>query len=217
MTTPTQVRLDFERTRRIGIGEAILSDAKTVDQLVAVLAQADAAGASMLMTRLRQDQFEALPDRWRERLDYESLSRTAFSGAPAEPRSNAEIVVVTGGTADVGVAREAVRTLAFHGFTATEIYDVGVAGLWRLQEQVPTIAAHKIVIAVAGMDAALPTVLGGLVSGLVIAVPSSVGYGVAEGGATAVRSLLSSCAPGLVVVNIDNGYGAACAAMRVLA
>lgn len=216
MTNPPQVRLDLQRVGRIGIGEAVLSDAKTVDQLVAVLAQADGAGASMLMTRLREDQFEALPDVWRRRLDYEPLSRTAFFGLPATPRDTQEVVVVTGGTADVAAAREAVRTLEFHGFVATEIYDIGVAGLWRLQEQVPAIGAHTVVIAVAGMDAALPTVLSGLVSSVVIAVPSSVGYGVAQGGATALRSLLSSCAPGLVVVNIDNGYGAACAAMRVL-
>lgn len=216
MTTHPQVALDLERTGRIGISEAVLSDPKTVDQLVAVLSQADEAGQSILMTRLRPDQFHALPASYRDRLDYEELSRTAFLGPPTVPRGRADVVVVTGGTSDVGVAREAVRTLAFHGHATDEIYDVGVAGLWRLQQRVADIANHKVVIAVAGMDAALPTVLAGLVSSLIIAVPTSVGYGVAEGGTTALRSLLASCAPGLVVVNIDNGYGAACAAMRGL-
>jgi pyridinium-3,5-biscarboxylic acid mononucleotide synthase len=98
--------------------------------------------------------------------------------------------------------------MLFHGHAAVEIYDVGVAGLWRIQQHLPAIAEHQVVIACAGMDAALHTVLAGLVPGLVIAVPTSVGYGVAEGGRTTLHSLLCSCAPGLVVVNIDNGYGA---------
>ena len=96
------------------------------------------------------------------------------------------------------------------------ISDVGVAGLWRLTERLQDIQNHKVVICIAGMDAALPTVLGGLISSALIAVPTSVGYGMAEGGETALRSLLVSCAPGISVVNIDNGYGAACAAIRIL-
>ena len=108
------------------------------------------------------------------------------------------------------------RTLEFYGHPAVEICDVGVAGLWRLQRRIDELAALPVIIAVAGMDAALPTVLAGLVPGLVIAVPTSVGYGFAEGGTAALHSLLASCAPGLVTVNIDNGYGAACAAMRAV-
>ena len=114
------------------------------------------------------------------------------------------------------MARAALRPLAYHGETATLIADVGVAGLWRLMRRLEEIRTHPVIIAAAGMDAALPSVLGGRVESAIIAVPTSVGYGVASGGRAALDALLSSCAPGLSVVNIDNGYGAACAALRLL-
>jgi NCAIR mutase (PurE)-related protein len=210
------VKLDFERARRIGFGEAVLSDAKSVDQLIGILECLDAQDRSMLFTRLSESRFGSLPVRFQRQMDYESVSRTAFFGRGADVAGEPQIAVVSGGTSDVSVAREAVRTLSFQGHPATEIYDVGVAGLWRLQERVTEIARHRIVIAVAGLEAALPTVLAGLVPALIIAVPTSVGYGVSGSGETALRSMLASCAPGLVVMNIDNGYGAACAAMRAL-
>ena len=111
---------------------------------------------------------------------------------------------------------EAVRTLAYYGEAAQEIYDVGVAGLWRLLDRLDEIRAMPVVIAVAGMEASLPSVVGGQVPGLVVAVPTSNGYGVSAGGRVALDASLSSCAPGLAVVNIDNGYGAACVALRAL-
>ena len=209
-----EVLLDDVREQRIGFGEAVLAGTKNVEQLV--LDQADERGLAMLLTRLERTQFDGLPHRLRERIDYEQRSRTAFFGAPAAFQGPSQVAVVTASTSDAAVAREAVRTLAFHGLPAVEICDVGVAGLWRLQQRITELAALPVVIAVAGMDAALPTVLAGLVPGIVIAVPTSVGYGIAEGGKTALHSLLASCAPGLVTVNIDNGYGAACAAMRAL-
>lgn len=211
-----QVNLDFDRARRIGFGEAVLSDSKSLDQLIDVLDRVDAAGRSILLTRLSASRFDDLPDRLQRQMDYDHVSRTAFFGAPANIAGDPDIAVVSGGTSDVSVAREAVRTLSFHGHPATEVYDVGVAGLWRLQERVPDLARHRVVIAAAGMEAALPTVLAGLIPALVVAVPTSVGYGVSGGGETALRSVLASCVPGVVVVNIDNGYGAACAAMRAL-
>jgi pyridinium-3,5-biscarboxylic acid mononucleotide synthase len=215
-TARREVVLDATRERRIGFGEAVLAGTKTVEQLVEVLDQADVAGLAMLLTRLEREQVDGLPVRLGDRLDYEPTSRTAFFGAPRQIRGSAQVGVVTAGTSDAGVAREAVRTLSFHGLAAVEISDVGVAGLWRLLQRIDEIAALPVVIAVAGMDAALPTVLAGLVPSLVVAVPTSVGYGISEGGKTALRSLLASCAPGLVTVNIDNGYGAASAAMRAL-
>jgi hypothetical protein len=109
------------------------------------------------------------------------------------------------------------RTLAFHGVAGELHADLGVAGLWRLLERRPVIAAADVVIAVAGMEGALFTVLGGLVGSPIVAVPSATGYGVTAGGTTALRAALGSCAPGMVAVNIDNGYGAACAALRILA
>jgi NCAIR mutase (PurE)-related protein len=116
----------------------------------------------------------------------------------------------------VPVSREAARTLAYYGVPCVEITDVGVAGLWRLMERIDELRRMQVVIAVAGMDAALPTVIGGLVASVVIGVPTSVGYGVAQGGQSALHAMLASCAPGVLVTNIDNGYGAACAAIRIL-
>jgi NCAIR mutase (PurE)-related protein len=218
MKRPSDVTLDLVREQRLGFGEAVLCDSKSIEQIEAVLEQAEAAGTSLLLTRMRSDQVSELSPAYRRRLDYEELSRTAFFGWPTSTTGRgAEVAVVTAGTSDTPVACEVVRTLQFNGVTALEVYDVGVAGLWRLQERAGEIATYRVVVAIAGMDGALPTVLAGLVPGLVIAVPTSTGYGIAEGGLTAMRSLLASCAPGLVVVNIDNGYGAACAALRALA
>jgi NCAIR mutase (PurE)-related protein len=124
--------------------------------------------------------------------------------------------IVTAGTSDLAVAREAARALAFNGFEAPIIADVGVAGLWRLTRRLEEIRRWKVVIGVAGMEGALFSVVGGLVSAPVIAVPTSVGYGVAHGGTTALHAALAGCAPGVVVVNIDNGFGAAAAAIKIL-
>jgi NCAIR mutase (PurE)-related protein len=124
--------------------------------------------------------------------------------------------VVTAGTSDLPVGREALRTLAFYGVGAREIADVGVAGLWRILKHEQELKRYPVVIVVAGMEGALFSVVGGLVGGVVIAVPTSTGYGAARAGETALHAALAGCAPGLVTVNIDNGYGAACAALRAL-
>ena len=128
----------------------------------------------------------------------------------------ARVAIVAAGTSDAGVAGEARRTLAFHGEPATVIVDVGVAGLWRLEARLDEIRRHPVVIAVAGKEGALFSVLGGLVPGVLVCVPTSRGYGVADGGRLALHAALGSCAPGLVAVNIDNGFGAAGAALRAL-
>ncbi len=210
------VRLDFERRERLGFDEAVLCGSKSAAQLAAILAQAAERGASLLLTRLDAPLLGALPAELRARIDYEPVSRTAYFGEIAAPRGAPEVAVLTGGTSDAAVGREAVRTLAYYGRASLEIADVGVAGLWRLLERVDEIRKLRVVIAVAGMEGALPSVVAGLVPSVVIAVPTSVGYGDAEGGRTALHANLASCAPGVVVVNIDNGYGAACAALRAL-
>ena len=216
MSTPTAITLDLERRARIGIEEAVLCAGKTPEQLADILRRADEADASLLLTRLDATQRDALPAALAERIDYEPLSRTGFFGTVAAPAGTPRVAIVSAGTSDQPVSREVARTLAYHGYPSTEIGDVGVAGLWRLMERIDEIRAFPIVIVAAGMDAALPSVVGGLVPGLVIAVPTSTGYGIAEGGATALMTMLASCAPGIAVVNIDNGYGAACAALRAL-
>ncbi|MDQ2804843.1 MAG: nickel pincer cofactor biosynthesis protein LarB [Pseudomonadota bacterium] len=208
--------LDTGRAERIGFGEAVYAAGKSVQQIAAILDDAAAREASLLLTRLDVERHAGLPTWQRDRMDYDPLSRTAMFGEPCPMLPSEAVAVVTAGTSDVPVAREALRTLAFNGRGARLIADVGVAGLWRLLSRAEELRGFRVVIVAAGMDAALPSVVGGLVPGVVIAVPTSVGYGVAAGGTTAPHAILASCAPGLVTVNIDNGYGAACAALRVL-
>ena len=208
--------LDAPRRERVGLSEAIYCAGKSTEQIAAILEHASARSTSLLLTRLSETAYAALPQASKASLDYDPVSRTAFAGEPEKVSAPARVAVVTAGTSDVPVGREAVRTLRFEGFAAEEVVDVGVAGIWRLMRRAEDLRRHAVVIVAAGMDAALPSVVGGLVPGLVLAVPTSVGYGVAAGGQTALHSALASCAPGIVVVNIDNGYGAACAAIRVL-
>ncbi|MCP4086691.1 MAG: nickel pincer cofactor biosynthesis protein LarB [Actinomycetia bacterium] len=219
MTTqdpPSDINLDLGRGQRIGIEEAVLAEPKSTAQLTTILEHAFEAGKPILLTRLATSQFLALPSTLRADLDHDPVSGTAYFGAVAEPTSPARTAVVCAGTSDRPVAAEAERTLRFAGHAALSISDVGVAGLWRVLDRVDELAAMDVVIVVAGMDGALPTVLAGLVPGMIIAVPTSVGYGVSDGGRTALHASLASCGPGLVVVNIDNGYGAATSALRVL-
>lgn len=210
----TEFQLDVDRTARIGFGEAVYCAGKSPSQISAILRSVP--DMPLLLTRLDVAQFGDLPADLAARLDYDPVSRTAWQGQPAPLQEGRHVAVVTAGTSDVPVAREVVRTLRFSGHDAAEITDVGVAGLWRLLRRVDELATYAVVIVVAGMDAALPSVVAGLVPGVMIGVPTSVGYGVATGGRAGLDAMLASCAPGLSVMNIDNGYGAACAALRVL-
>jgi NCAIR mutase (PurE)-related protein len=210
-------RIDWERSSRTGTSEAVLCEPKSPAQIDAIVAHALELSRRLLFTRLADDKFERLSAASRSVLDFEPVSRTAVLGGLPAPSGEARVAIVAGGTSDSPVAREAARTLAFEGEDTTLVLDVGVAGLWRLTERLEEIRRHRVVIAVAGMEGALFSVLGGLVAAPVIAVPTSVGYGVGAGGRTALDAALSSCASGLAVVNIDNGFGAAHAALRVLA
>ncbi len=212
----SEVKLDFARSERLGFGEAVLCAQKSPAQIEEILDQAQTGGEPLLLTRLSAEKAAELAPGSSRLLDYDPVSETAFFMQPAVPLAAAQVAVVTAGTSDAGPAREAIRTLEFHGLGSTAIFDVGVAGIWRLMDRVDEIKRHPVVIALAGMDAAMPTVLGGLVPGLLIAVPTSTGYGVALNGETAFAASLASCAPGVMVCNIDNGYGAACAAIRAL-
>lgn len=211
-----QIKLDLERRRRLGFDEAVYCAGKSNAQMTAILDQLAASEVSMLLTRLDQAAFAELPDLHRDAIDYDPVSKTGFFGSVGEMRTGPKVAVVTAGSSDVPVADEAIRTLTFNGINTLAIHDVGVAGLWRLIERIDEIKALPVVIVVAGMDGALPSVMGGLVPGLIIAVPTSVGYGASRSGETALHAALASCAPGLLVCNIDNGYGAACAALRAL-
>ncbi len=213
---PNEVVLDASRRERIGFDEAILCEWKSVDQIATILERAAGACMPLLLTRLSPDKFAALPDERRRRIDFDPVSRTGFFLARPAARPRQTVAIVSAGTSDVPAAREAARSLAYFGVSASEITDVGVAGIWRLMERLDEIRDAPVVIVAAGMDGALPSVVGGLVGGVVIALPTSVGYGASEGGRTALNACLASCAPGLLVVNIDNGYGAACAALRIM-
>ena len=207
---------DHDRLERIGMPEAVLCGTKSVDQVTAIAEElASSTIEPRLFTRFTDEQFAAFPATLAARFDDDRLSRTAILNG-CRPRRPGRVAIVAAGTSDASVAAEASRTLDFSGVTNELIVDIGVAGLWRLEARIDEIRSADVVIAVAGMDAALVSVLGGLISGPLVAVPTSVGYGVAAGGSTALNSALASCAQGVTVVNIDNGFGAACATVRML-
>ena len=211
-----EIMLDLARSTRTGLDEAVYCAGKSVAHIGEILDQVRADAGRILLTRLDEAKYAMLPASHRQQLDFDSQSGTGFFPDPHPSVKAGRVAVVAAGTSDAAVAREAARTLIFSGETPLEITDVGVAGLWRLMERLEEIRSASVVIAVAGMDAALPTVLAGLVSAPVVGVPTSVGYGSAEGGQTALKAMLASCASGLTVTNIDNGYGGACAALRIL-
>lgn len=206
------VVIDRERLRRRGIPEAVLAAGKTPSALMAAFRGAHEAFGLAIATRLAAGQMALLTREMAAEVDKDA--RMAWLGRPLAACAQ-RVAVVTAGAADARVAREALRALHLFGIGAALIADVGVAGIHRLLERLP--ADHPdLYICVAGMDGALPAVLAGLVPRPVIGVPTSVGYGVAEGGRAALATMLASCAEGLAVMNIDNGYGAAAFAALAL-
>ncbi|MEM8665430.1 MAG: nickel pincer cofactor biosynthesis protein LarB [Pseudomonadota bacterium] len=205
--------LDWDRAARTGTPEAVFCEGKRVGDIDAILAHA--GDRSLLLTRLTPQVHAALAPAGRDRLDYDTLSHTAILGRPGEARGG-RVAIVAAGTSDLSVAHEAARALTFFGHTNQVIADVGVAGLWRLQARLEEIETYDVVIVAAGMEGALFSVLAGLIANPIIALPTPNGYGVSEGGKAALSTALASCAPGLMVVNIGNGFGAACAAARIL-
>ena len=212
------VRLDWQRSDRIGISEAIWGLHKSVDQSVAILEAFAVIDRAALVTRGDEAKAQAVLQRCNpELVRFEARARCLTSGTPPTLRPElGTVTVLSGGTSDLPVAAEAQLALHWHGIDSVLLLDVGVAGLHRLLEQLPKLQQSSVLIACAGMEGALPTVLTGLIPQPVIGVPVSVGYGVSAGGRAALDGMLASCAPGLVVVNIDNGYGAAMAALRIL-
>lgn len=223
-------RFDWNREARTGVPEAVLAENKSVEQLIAIIKQALERSHPLLLTRMSASQHAEVAVHCDGVEDFDAISKTLIIGqsdAPPTLEQNVgalsskttttrSIGVVAAGTSDVPVASEAARTLQFYGIPYALYTDVGVAGLWRLTDIQPELNNHSLLIAIAGMEGALFSVLSGLVSSPVIAVPSSVGYGVASGGTAALHSALASCSPGLVTVNIDNGFGAASAAKKML-
>jgi len=211
---PLNHRLDLDRRRRLGMVEAVWGEHKNAGQIIAIGRELQAAGELMLATRVDPAKALAVQGELSDVLHH-PLARCLTLGDLPKPAAT-NVAVLTGGSSDLPVAAEAELALACHGVGAERIADVGVAGLQRLLNQLTHLESHRVLIVCAGMEGSLPTVVAGLVPQPVIAVPVSVGYGVSAGGRAALEGMLSSCAPGLTVVNIDNGYGAAMAALRIL-
>lgn len=216
-------RLDLDRRQRLGMVEAVWGEHKQAEQIARIIERLAEAGELALVTRVDPDKAEAVrqllstPGDGRMALRHHPEARCLTLGPlPPITAATAPLVVLCGGTSDLVVAHEAALALACHGVAADLVVDVGVAGLHRLLDALPRLRHAPVLIACAGMEGALPTVLAGLLPQPVIGVPVSVGYGVSAGGKAALHGMLASCAPGLTVVNIDNGYGAAMAALRIL-
>ena len=215
-------RLDLDRRQRLGMVEAVWGEHKSAAQIAAICDRLRQAGEVVLVTRVdaaKAAEVAGLLEATggHQPLRYDATARCLASlPLPATRAGRGRVLVLAGGTSDLTVASEAQLALACHGLEAELLLDVGVAGLHRLLGQLEHLASADVLIACAGMEGALPTVLAGLVPQPVIGVPVSVGYGVSAGGMAALHGMLASCAPGLSVVNIDNGYGAAMAALRIL-
>ena len=207
-------KVDHHRSIRQGVPEVVYGAGKTVEQIVAIVeSMLNQGSGSVLVTRITEDAASeisrSLP------IEYDPSSRIGVVGSIPGHEGVGKIVVVSAGTSDIPVAEEAAVTAEFLGSKVTRIYDAGVAGIHRLLAHSEDLVSARVVIAVAGMEGALPSVVGGLVECPVIAVPTSVGYGASFGGLSALLTMLNSCASGISVVNIDNGFGAGFLADRI--
>ena len=206
-------KLDLHRELRNGLPEAVYAEGKTTGDLRAIVDRMMSAHGRVLLTRLRTEAAEALLAEHPE-ATYHERARILTCGEPHEEVAGS-ITVLAAGTSDLPVAEEAAVCASWFGHPVERCFDVGIAGLHRLLGNLPAIRQADVVIAVAGMDGALPTVVASLVPAPVVAVPTSVGYGASFGGLAALLTMLNGCAPGIGVVNIDNGYGAAVLASRI--
>ncbi len=211
-----EVRFDFNRQKRLGMVEAVWGEHKSSRQILKILRELEASNNFALVTRVDEAKANEVLEGL-DKAEFHSLARCLTLGSPQAIKEElGEVVVLSGGTSDLAVAAEAELALRSHGVKTEILLDVGVSGLHRLLDQLGRLKTAKVLIACAGMEGALPTVLAGLVPQPVIGVPISVGYGVSRRGRTSLEGMLASCSPGLLVVNIDNGYGAAMAALRIL-
>jgi pyridinium-3,5-biscarboxylic acid mononucleotide synthase len=210
---------DHHRELRTGFPEVVFGAGKTVEQVAAIVGQIAGRGQNALVTRTTSEAFAAVAHQWPSAVHHPAARCFTVITAPA-PALPGQVAVVCAGTSDVAVAEEAAVTAEFHGATVSRAYDVGVAGLHRLLSRTESLREAHVIIVVAGMEGALPSVVAGLVEAPVIAVPTSVGYGASFQGLAALLAMLNSCASGLSVVNIDNGFGAgqlSCAILRMAA
>ena len=201
-------RIDHHRSLRKGFPEVIWGEGKTSGQILSIMKQLKKKGQNILITRLEGKKAEAVQKVFLKSRYYPKSKVLTYLTHPMKSEGKGTILVITAGTTDIPVAEEAAITAQFMGNRVETLYDVGVAGIHRLLYERERLEKARVLIVVAGMEGALPSVVGGLVDRPVIAVPTSVGYGASFGGITALLAMLNSCASGLAVVNIDNGFGA---------
>jgi NCAIR mutase (PurE)-related protein len=209
------INIDHKRIERNGFQEVVFGASKTIEQITDIINEFTKKKHNVLITKVQREKVKTLTEKFPDSF-YDDISNIFMVGKfPLKPH-NGEVAILTGGTSDQYLVNEVYYTLLFFGKKAKRFQDIGVAGVHRLLDNVSELKKFKVLIVIAGFEGALPTVVGGLLPQPIIAVPSGVGYGVSEGGKVALNSMLSSCANGITVVNIDNGYGAAMAALRIL-
>ena len=210
------IRYDFQRSERIDLFEAVWGEDKNIDQLKRVTKRILSKKEPVFITRIDKEKAKILLDLYEEAEFHEDANCLTIGTNSKLLDTNKKIAIIAGGSSDLAVTLEAKLALEIYGVSCETFIDVGVAGLHRLLNQLDEINKYDILIVCAGMEGALATVIGGLLPQPIIAVPVSVGYGVSRNGETALNSMLASCSPGIAVMNIDNGYGAAMAALRII-
>lgn len=215
-----EVRLDESRSERCGFPEFIFGANKAEEQLIPIIKSLFERNKDILITRVKEEVFTSIAPKISSQIKYDKLGRiiSYFSPSTLEKlkATKAKAAILSAGASDRSVAIEAKYTIEICGYQTELFMDIGVAGIHRLMGKIDKIREFDVLIVIAGMEGALPSVVGGLVSTPIIAVPTSVGYGASLGGMTAMFSMLNSCANGITVVNIDSGFGAGCAAVRLL-
>ena len=210
------IKFDFQRRERLGLIEAIWGQDKSIDQLKRLSESVLSKNEIVFITRINSEKANYLLDLYDDARFFKEANCLIIGKNQNKINTNKKVAIISGGSSDLGVTLEAKLALDIYGVNCQSFLDVGVAGLHRLISQLEEINKYDVLIVCAGMEGALATVVGGLLAQPIIAVPVSVGYGVSKDGETALNSMLSSCSPGIAVMNIDNGYGAAMAALRII-
>ena len=210
------IRFDFNRQNRLGLIEAIWGEHKSIEQLKKIAQEVLKKGEFVFITRINEKKAKCLKDIYANAIFIKDAHCLVIGENANKIESEKTVAIVSGGSSDLKVTLEVKTALEIYGITCETFIDVGVAGVHRLFSQLDKINEHDLIIVCAGMEGALATVIGGLLPQPIIGVPVSVGYGVSKDGMVALNSMLASCSPGIVVMNIDNGYGAAMAAIRII-
>ena len=208
-------KVDHHRSLRNGFAEVVYGKGKTAGQLVAIIQSLYKAKSDILVTKLEHNAYENIQQELPPECIYDNISLTLVLSKKQNRNKIGRIIIVSAGTADMPIAEEARITSEFFGSKTEKLFDVGVAGIHRLLDKINILREARVIIVIAGMDGALASVVGGLVSSPVIAVPTSIGYGASFNGVSALLAMLNSCSSGVATVNIDNGFGAGCIAHKI--